>query len=168
MFFGKKKAKYDAMFANCDFEFAKVNLITTFEGGIISNDLAPLLHAYVRNPCRKTAIPLIEYDEDEFAKYFLENKILKGMMEFVGRDTTSPRKTSQALEMEPEYEEFCQSYLPFLQGESDRHKELESIFLSKGYTADMLSKALSGYLDFDGAVSDLHEYNEDSDIGEEK
>ena len=75
--FGLKKKRYwNEIFSNCDFEFAKDLLTQTFSGGVFPNNLVRLLNSYVNNPCRETAIELIEFDQEEFQKFFVNNKTM--------------------------------------------------------------------------------------------
>ena len=115
--FGLKKKRYwKGTFSNCDFEFAKDLLIQTFAGGVIPKDLARLLNAYTNNPCRETAIGLIEFDKHEFQRFFVDNKtILESTMRTKGLDreklSKSLHKNVALLHQEPEFEAYCEAFL---------------------------------------------------------
>ncbi len=141
---GLKERKYwDQIFSNCDFDFAKNLLISTYSGGIYQKNLAVLLDSYIENPCWETAIELIRFDQDEFLKFFAENRALMKMMQEEGIDTKSPLKTENLLEQEPEFEEYCES---FAEDDEDRREALKEILLSKGYTDEVIGKEFVEYM----------------------
>ena len=115
--FGLKKKRYwKETFSNCDLEFAKDLLIQTFGGAVIPKDLARLLNAYTNNPCRETAIGLVEFDKHEFQRFFVDNKtILESMMRTKGLDreelSKSLHKNVALLHQEPEFEAYCEAFL---------------------------------------------------------
>ena len=103
------------VFSNCDFEFARDLLLHTFAGGVLPEDLVRLLSAYKNNPCRKTAIELIEFDKNEFQKYFVDNKItLESMMRTMGLNREELSKTlyknENLLREEPEFIAYCEAF----------------------------------------------------------
>ena len=136
--FGFKKKRYwNEIFSNCDFEFARDLLTQTFAGGVLPNNLVRLLNSYMNNPCRETAIELIEFDQEEFQKFFVDNKtILESMADRItGRvvnklESTSTKpsaeemttlireeisktlgKNENLLREEPEFIAYCDAFL---------------------------------------------------------
>ena len=149
--FGFKEKRYwRETFSNCDFEFARDLLIHTFAGGVIRKDLAKLLNAYTNNPCQETAKRLIEFDKQEFQRFFVDNKtILKLMMRTKGVDREELskilHKNVALLRQEPEFEAYCEAFL-----EDDPmaiQKGKKAALMKKGYSEEMISKAFSEYLD---------------------
>ena len=148
--FGLKKKRYwDEIFSNCDLEFAKDLVVHTFAGGVITDDLVRLLNSYTNNPCRENAIALIEFDRQEFTKFFSDNKIaLESMMRTRGlsREELSKtlRKNVALLHQEPEFEAYCEAFL-----EDDPipiQKEKKAALIKKGYTKEMISEAFSEHM----------------------
>lgn len=125
-------------------------MIHTFAGGVISRDLKRLLNAYTDNPCRQTAIALIEFDQHEFQRFFLDNKtILESMMRTKGLDRDELSKTLHKnvalLRQEPEFEAYCEAF-----SEDDPmaiQKENKTALMRKGYSEEMISKAFSEYME---------------------
>ena len=56
------KRRLKRRLSGCNFEMAKQILIKQFSGGVIPNELANLLDAFVSNPGTDTALDLIRYD----------------------------------------------------------------------------------------------------------
>ena len=148
--FGLKKKRYwNEIFSNCDFEFAEDLLTQTFAGEVIPNNLVRLLNSYMNNPCRETAIELIEFDQEEFQKFFVDNKtILESMMRTRGltREELSKtlRKNVALLHQEPEFQAYCEAFL-----EEDPiaiQKEKEAALIKKGYSEEMISKAFAEHM----------------------
>lgn len=137
------KENWDQIFSNCDFDFAKNLLISAYSGGIYQRNLATLLDSYVENPCREAAIELIRFDRDEFLKFFTDNKVLMKMMQEKGIDPTLPLKTKNLLEQEPEFEEYCES---FVEDDESKREALKTILLSKGYTNEVIGRAFVEYM----------------------
>ena len=159
--FGLKKKRYwNEIFSNCDFEFAKDLLTQTFSGGVFPNDLVRLLNSYVNNPCRETAIELIEFDQEEFQKFYVDNKtMLESMADRItgrvvnklegtgtgasaeGLTTLIREEISKTLgnnvvllHQEPEFQAYCEAFL-----EEDPiaiQKEKEAALIKKGYSED--------------------------------
>ena len=158
--FGLKRRRYwNEVFSNCDLEFAADLLIRTFAGGIIPKELAKLLNAYTNNPCRETAIELIEFDKNEFLRFFVDNKImLESMMKTkaLNREDLSKtlRKNKNVLREEPEFKAYCEAYL---ENDPDKvramTKKEKAILIKKGYSEEMISEAFSEYM-ADAAFSD--------------
>jgi len=69
----KKSDSRNQVFANCDFEFAKNQLISTFSFGVYPKELTELLDAYIEHSCRQTGMGLIRYNKD-FRSLFYNNK----------------------------------------------------------------------------------------------
>ena len=132
-----------------DFEFAKDLLTQTFSGGVLPNNLVRLLNSYMNNPCRETAIELIEFDQEEFQKFFIDNKIiLESMMRTRGltREELSKtlRKNVALLHQEPVFQAYCEAFL-----EEDPiaiQKEKKAALIKKGYTEEMISKAFAEHM----------------------
>ena len=145
----KKRRYWKEIFSNCDFEFARDLLMRTFAGGVVRTDLARLLNAYTDNPCRQTAIALIEYDKHEFQRFFLDNKtILEFMMRTKGLDREELSKTLQKnvalLRQEPEFEAYCEAF-----SEDDPmevQKESKAALIRKGYSEETISEAFAEYM----------------------
>ena len=149
--FGLNKKRYwNDIFSNCDFEFAKDLLTQTFAGGVLPDNLVRLLNSYMNNPCRETAIELIEFDQEEFQKFFVDNKtILESMMRTRGltREELSKtlRKNVALLHQEPEFQAYCEAFL-----EEDPiaiQKEKEAALIKKGYSEEMISKAFAEHME---------------------
>ena len=140
---------WNEIFSNCDFKFAEDLLIHTFASGVIPNDLAKLLTSYTNNPCRETAIELIEFDKKEFQKFFFNNKItLESMMRTRGQNreelSKTLRKNENLLCEEPEFIAFCEAFL-----EDDPEatiKKEKSALIKKGYSEEMISKAFAEHM----------------------
>ena len=148
--FGLKKKRYwKETFSNCDLEFAKDLLIQTFAGGGIPKDLARLLNAYTNNPCRETAIGLVEFDKHEFQRFFVDNKtILESMMRTKGLDreelSKSLHKNVALLHQEPEFEAYCEAFLE--DAPLAIQKEKKAALMKKGYSKEMISEAFSEHM----------------------
>ena len=148
--FGLKKKRYwKEIFSNCDLEFAKDLLIQTFAGGVIPKDLARLLNAYTNNPCRETAIGLVEFDKHEFQRFFVDNKaILESMMRTKGLNreelSKSLHKNVALLHQEPEFEAYCEAFLE--DAPLAIQKEKKAALMKKGYSEEMISEAFSEHM----------------------
>ena len=62
----------DELFTECDFHYARREIIKSLKGREIPIELGVLLHNYVKYPSKITAIPLIKYDQ-RFAAFFNRN-----------------------------------------------------------------------------------------------
>ncbi len=58
----------------CNYEMAKTILVRKFSGGVIPNELARLLDAFISNPCFNTAIKLIQFDSTFFSVFDLARR----------------------------------------------------------------------------------------------
>ena len=145
----KKQGYGDEVFLNCDFEFAADLLAHTFSGGIVQNDLAELLSAYTRNPCRRTAEKLLEFDKNEFSKFFINNRIiLEHMMRTEGLNraelSKKLRKNKSLLMQEPDFEAYCEVFLEDVQ--QHKIRAMKENLIKKGYSEEIISEAFSEYL----------------------
>ncbi|MGI9228427.1 MAG: hypothetical protein ACR2P9_01050 [Gammaproteobacteria bacterium] len=105
--------------------------------------------ARTANPCQETAIKLIEYDREEFARYFTDNKVLLGIMTFsTGLNKEYLSNTlhinTNTLLNEPEFKEMCD-----IMGDLDdpdildQYNRLGTSLEEKGYTAKMRGEAFT-------------------------
>lgn len=149
-FFGFRKRKYwNEVFSDCDFDFARALLIHTFSGGIIPNDLVKLLDLFNNNPCRETAIELIEFDKQEFLKFFADNRTsMEQMMEEKEIEKeqliNQLHKNVAQLHQEPDFQAYCAAFLE--DDPTDILREKTADLVEKGYSKEMIYKAFSGYM----------------------
>ena len=133
------------LFINCDFDFAADLLIHTFAGGIVPNDLSELLTSYTNDPCRENAMRLVEFDKQEFCRFFYNNRTwLESMMRTRGLNREELSKTlrlnTNLLLQEPEFVAYCEGILDLLEPEAQAKKDA---LVAKGYTDDMISQAFA-------------------------
>ena len=147
-----KQQYWDEIFSKCDFHFAADLLIHTFAGGIVPKDLGKHLSAYTNNPCRETAISLIEFDSDEILKFFVNNETaLASMMSTKYSDrkelSNDLRNNNNLLMKEPEFKDYCDSYLV---NDPDKMRNIaktnEDLLIAKGYSKETISDTFSEYM----------------------
>lgn len=135
----KTSATWDDVFANCDFDFARNEIISTLSGGVYKEELSELLDIYIQNPSRENAIKLITYGK-EFASFFYNNISRRNMMQSSGIDTNRLR-SANLLKQESDFEEFCNS----IHEDIDKYRKIEKKYLEDGYTERMIIEAFSEY-----------------------
>ena len=128
---------YIEIFNNCDFNYAKIQLIETFSGGVYPKELIALLDKYVKNPCVETAIGLIKYDSS-LLLVFKDNKNSLKFKASNGIDPYKVNKSVKSLMLEDRFEELCSS----LTEDKIEHRKQRSNFMQKGYTDDVITKAI--------------------------
>lgn len=126
---------------NCNHTMTKGLLVRQFSGGVIPKPLAALLDAYIANPCAETAIKLVKFDQEFIA--FFELACQGGFTESLFRkgDLVVEAKTTEMLQHEPEFKEYCDS----ITDDIERHKQLKAQFRSKGYPDELIDEAFSEY-----------------------
>lgn len=139
--FGKKKADpWDEIFKNCDFDFARNEIISQLTGGVYKKEMTELLDAFINNPTKATAIKLITYNKD-FASFYYNNISRRTMMQSSGIDTNRPIRSVNLLMQESDFEVFCQS----IHEDIDKYNEIKKKYLSNGYTQSMIDEAFAKY-----------------------
>jgi hypothetical protein len=139
--FGKKKADpWDKIFKNCDFSFARNEIISQLTGGVYKKEMTELLDAFINNPTKATAIKLITYNKD-FTSFFYNNISRRTMMQSRGIDTNQPIKSVNLLMQESDFEVFCQS----IDENIEKYTEIQAKYLSNGYTQSMIDEAFAKY-----------------------
>ena len=124
-------------------------MVHTFAGGIIPNDLAKLLDIFNNNPCRKTAIELIEFDEQEILKFFANNRTsMEQMMEENGIEKEQLinrlHKNVAQLQQEPDFQAYCAAFSE--DNPTAILREKTAALVEKGYSKEMILKAFSEYM----------------------
>ena len=99
-----------------------------------------MLDAYISNPCKKTAIRLIQHNKD-FAAVFYDNKKRLAMMADSGIDTSKPMKNVNLLMDEPDFEEFCNN----IHEDVEKYEVIKKKYLKIGYTQSMIDEAFSKF-----------------------
>jgi hypothetical protein len=139
--FGKKKSDpWDEIFKNCDFDFAKNEIISQMAGGVYERELTKLLDDFINSPTKASAKKLITHNKD-FSSFFYNNISRREMMKYSGKDINQPRKSVNLLMQETDFEEFSES----LYEDKDRYNLIKNRYLSKGYTQSMIDEAIATY-----------------------
>lgn len=140
LFGNKRKRQMKKLFQNCDFQFARKQIIENMSGGVYPKELTRLLDAYMTNPSPDNALDLIDFDS-KFAAFFHNNRSTMSFMKNNGIDPMAIRKTKAMLEAELGFENLCMKF----PDQDDGFRKMKESFISKGYSEEVISEAITDW-----------------------